>query len=386
LINEEGRKPIMFLMYTQDSDPPTNVRSAPSVNSQKVDQLQNHTVITVVKRTDNNWLKISRPISGFIYAELAQPATPQFDRNRVGSIAAWQHLLNGCGYHPNTASKLAITGKFDAETIAVTKKLQQNLQLSQMVDEIDLLTWQAAFDHKKVPGWLPILPSILGQNVQPPGDSWSESQKYDYCQQVILSHGGFFQDDVNKRNLLSFRQETSTKAKDWKGEYDDWTFLIWKDSSQQKRCRKYKSSTEPSSWFEDSSDPKAKGPIMGQDANGDGRKDLGRLQEGYYEYQIGSSNKYCSQNTLGNVLKPTAEAMTVIRDIDHDGIFESHEPMLGADDMFFHTGRYNRTGSAGCQTMPPDEYSRFWKDLTANGTYKQDVIGYTIVRWKSLVA
>lgn len=373
----------MFLLYTKDSDPPTHVRSGPGVNHQKIDDLENHTVITVLEKTNNNWFQISDPISGFIYGNLAQPKFPQFYREQIGSIAAWQHLLNGCGYHPDAYPKLVITGEFDTKTIAVTKKFQQDLGLPETGNVIDLNTWQKAFDHKKLPGWLPVVPPIPGKN-EPPDDNLCEADKYDYCRQVILSNGSIFFENSNRRNLLSFRQETSTKANDWKGEYDDWTFLIWKDSNGQKRCRKYKSSTEPCSWFEDSSDPKAEGPIFGRDANGDGRKDLGRLQEGYYEYEIGYSNRYSGQNTPGNVLKPTAEAVTVIRDIDHDGIFESHEPMLGADDMFFHTGRYDRTGSAGCQTMPPDEYSRFWKDLTANGNYNPGIVGYTIVRWKSL--
>jgi len=372
----------MFLAYIQDSNPPANVRSQPSANSDKISELQNDTVITVLEKTNNNWLKISKPIAGYVSGTLARTNTPPFYREEVGSIAAWQHLLNGCGYHPDNSPKLVITGQFDAETIAVTKKFQRDMGLDETGDVSDIRTWQAAFDHDKISVWLPV---ISEQNhVELPDDNLSEAAKYDYCRQLILSHGGHFRDEISRRNLLSFRQETSTKANNWKGTYDDWTYLAWKDSSGQKRCRKYKSSTEPSSWFEDSNDPRAGGANYGRDANGDGRKDLGCLQEGYYEYMVGYSNSYGSQNDLGNVLKPTEEARTVIRDIDHDGLFEAHEPMLGASDMFFHSGTYNRTGSAGCQTMPPDEYSRFWKDLTANGSYNPNVIGYTIVRWRSL--
>lgn len=381
-----------FLAYIQDSDPPTNVRSQPNADSDKVGTLTNGTVIIVIETPNDKWLKISEPIAGYVSASLARTGTPIFDRDDVGSIAAWQHLVNGCGYHPDRASKLELTDQFDAATVAVTRKFQRDLELAE-TGRVDIHTWRAAFDHNKIDKWLPILPDR--NQVGPPADHLSESEKYDYCRQVIENHGGKFQDEISRRNLLSFRQETSTKASNphqdnlpnnWQGIYDDWTYLIWKDSSGQKHCRKYKSSTEPSSWFEDSNDLRAGGPEYGRDANGDGRKDLGRLQEGYYEYQIGSSNRYSRVNypSPNNVLKPTEEARTVIRDIDHDGIFEANEPMLGANDMFFHTGRDDRTGSAGCQTMPPDEYSRFWKDLTANGSYNPEVIGYTIVRWRSL--
>jgi peptidoglycan hydrolase-like protein with peptidoglycan-binding domain len=351
----------MFLAYIQDSDPPTNVRSAPSSNSDKIGTLENGTVITVLEKTDNNWLKISKPIAGYISASLARTNTPPFYRDEVGSIAAWQHLLNGCGYHPDNASQLVITGQFDAETVAVTKKFQRDMGLEETGDVSDIRTWQKAFDHDKLPGWPPVIPDQ--NHVEPPDYNLSEAAKYDYCRQVILSHGGNFYDDVNRRNLLSFRKETKTTE----NEYDDWTFMFWKDSNEQKHCRRYKSNTEPSSNFEDQ---------YGVDANHDGRKDLGRLPEGYYEYVKGSDNH------LGDVLRPTQEARNVIRDIDHDGIFEPNEPTASAGKtMLFHQGRTETmTGSAGCQTMPPSVYPKFWNDLTDN----TGVIGYTIVRWRSL--
>jgi hypothetical protein len=116
---------------------------------------------------------------------------------------------------------------------------------------------------------------------------------------------------------------------------------------------------------------------MGVDANGDGRLDLGRLPEGYYEYKTGTSA------TLGKVLCPTASAMAE-RDTSHDGIFQPDEPRASAGtSMLFHVGKSTEnTGSAGCQTMPPNEYTRFWTDLNSNGD--PGVIGYTIVRWCSI--
>lgn len=366
----------MFLVYIHDSRPPTNVRSGPSSGKQIIGGLENETVVTVKQALDNGWFEIEKPISGYIYGKLTQPQPSRIYRDKVGSIAVWQHLLNGCGNHPDAYPKLVITGQFDAETITVTKKFQRDMGLKETGDISDIHTWEAAFDRDKLPGWLPIEPPILGKNVEPPTDRLTDSEKYDYCRQVILSHGGNFQEASNRRNLLSFRKETSTKANDWKGLYDDLTFMVWKDAYGYKHCCAYKSNTEPSSWYEDSTDPRAKGPAYGKHAGGDRRKDLGCLKEGYYEYKVGYSSN------LGNVLKPTAYAKTVIRDIDHDGIFEDGEPMLGASDMFFHKGLSWRTGSAGCQTMASDIYKRFWGDLNSQG--HPGVIGYTIVRWKSL--
>jgi peptidoglycan hydrolase-like protein with peptidoglycan-binding domain len=78
-----------------------------------------------------------------------------FDFSVVGSVAAWQHLLNGCGYTP----ALRITGKMDEDTVKTTKKFQKDGGLEQ-TGEVDLKTWQAGLKHKKLDIWpeLPIPP------------------------------------------------------------------------------------------------------------------------------------------------------------------------------------------------------------------------------------
>ena len=79
------------------------------------------------------------------------------DFNVVGSVAAWQHLLNGCGYTP----VLKITGKMDKGTIEKTRKFQGDGGL-EPTGEVDLKTWQAGLKHAKLPAplWkeLPIPP------------------------------------------------------------------------------------------------------------------------------------------------------------------------------------------------------------------------------------
>jgi hypothetical protein len=369
----------MFLLYINDSDPPTHVRSNPTANSSIIGNLDNATVVTAKQILENGWFEVALPTAGYIHGNLLRPNPPQIHREMVGSIKAWQHLLNGCGYHPNNYPQLVITGEFDAETIAVTKHFQRDMKLDETGDVSDIRTWQAAFDHTKLTGWLPIEPPILGE-VEPPTNNLTESEKYDYCRQVILSHGGNFREGTNQRNLLSFRKETSTKTNDWKGLYDDLTVMLWKDGNGHKHYRQYQSNTEPSSWFEDSSDPRSGSPVKyGVQAGGDSRKDLGCLPEGYYTYRVDQT----PDDFLGWILYPTQDAINVVRDIDHDGVFETHEPTASAgDSMLFHAGLSWRTGSAGCQTMRPDVYASFWDDLTRDGG--QGTIGYTIVRWRSL--
>ena len=375
----------MFLVYTEAGSSPIPVRSQPNASSEILGQVEGETLVVGKQALENGWLEVDKPLKGFINGSSVKPKEPQFYRDKVGSVAAWQHLLNGCGYHPENAPRLVITGKLDDTTVAITKKFQQDMNLD-TTGEVTNATWEAAFDHTKLRKWKPVEPSISKPTISPPSDTLSEAEKYDYCRQVIESHGGTFRDAANKRNLLSFRKETNTKENDWKGIYDDLTYMVWENSNGVKHCLKFESNTEPSSWYEDSSDPKARGNANGQDANNDGKKDLGRLQEGYYEYQAGYRPRWRQENPVGNVLLPTAYSETVIRDIDHDGIFEPHEYQsqyrIGAGDMLFHSGNRDRTASAGCQTMHPDVYAEFWEKITENGN--PGTIGYTIVRWKSL--
>jgi hypothetical protein len=74
--------------------------------------------------------------------------------NKVGTMADWQNILNGSGFGP-----LPITGTMDQKTQSETKKFQQDLGLP-VTGEVDLITWQAGLNHKKLPGWSKETPSI----------------------------------------------------------------------------------------------------------------------------------------------------------------------------------------------------------------------------------
>jgi putative chitinase len=75
--------------------------------------------------------------------------------NSVGSVAAWQNILNGCGYTPI----LKITGKMDEATISTTKRFQTDLGLAQ-TGAVTLETWRAGLRHSKLPDWSNMTPPI----------------------------------------------------------------------------------------------------------------------------------------------------------------------------------------------------------------------------------
>jgi hypothetical protein len=78
---------------------------------------------------------------------------------KVGSVAAWQNILNGCGYVP----PLLITGYMDEETIATTKRFQKNLKLPE-TGSVTLDTWKAGLEHDNEPGWSSETPAIEPKN------------------------------------------------------------------------------------------------------------------------------------------------------------------------------------------------------------------------------
>ncbi len=109
---------------------------------------------------------------------------------------------------------------------------------------------------------------------------------------------------------------------------------------------------------------------LGQDVDGDGVIDLGRIPIGTYIFKKGTSKTY------GNILMPTAP-IRLERDSNHDGVFDakdivkkSLEKNQYASDTYFHKGGgKNFTGSAGCQTLVAHEFTKFWKSLGQQSTF-----------------
>ena len=93
------------------------------------------------------------------------PPTPspstksEYSPEDVGSVAAWQHILNGSGFGP-----LIINGRFDNDrldpkTLAKTKKFQTKVGLPP-TGKVDKKTWQEGLKYRKLAGWTEKTPPI----------------------------------------------------------------------------------------------------------------------------------------------------------------------------------------------------------------------------------
>ncbi|EHR69685.1 transglycosylase family protein,LysM domain-containing protein [Burkholderiales bacterium JOSHI_001] len=180
----------------------------------------------------------------------------------------------------------------------------------------------------------------------------SEAQKFDLYAGQVQAHGdAAARNDLaaGQRVIVGLRVDTAVNANGGQGRYDDRMVLLWKDANGTKHVREYSANTEPSSRYYD------KG--YGADINGDGRKELGRLQEGSLRYSVGHSAH------LGDVLRPQ-QAYAVTRDTNHDNqIGAGDKTSRSGSDYLFHAGGRSMTGSAGCQTLAPGDFQDFWSAL-----------------------
>ena len=335
--------------FINDPNPPLNVRSGPDTNHEKVDTLSNETRVAVIDRK-NGWLKINAPVHGWI----SEKNTAKFLMKFISDANPPTNVRSGPGQSHNVVRTLD-----NGTSIKVVEEQDGWIHLVGPVD-----------------GWISknlAVSASKGVSGSPAPSSMTDNEKYEHYRRLVEASRGTFRGGPNQRNLIGFRKETSTHANRGKGAYDDQLFMVWKSSSGQCQIRQYSYCTEPTSQYEADSEFSRK--VMGVDADGDGRKDLGRIPHGYYEYKIWKgSNKY------PQALRSTAEIMAE-RDTDHDGKFETHEPKASAGySMLFHPGGKNNAFSAGCQTFHPNVFSRFWSDLHTNGN--PGVIGYTLVDWK----
>lgn len=189
----------------------------------------------------------------------------------------------------------------------------------------------------------------------------SESVKYDYFARFIPKHGGVFKTGPNEKNLVALRISTNTNTNEGKGAYDDRFILVWRDSAGVKHAAEYPGNTEPSAFYRGK---------MGVDVDKDGRLDQGRLIPGYFEYVPDRTPQ------LGPILRPIRDSL-VERDVNNDGLFNDKVTSGGGGTMLIHTGGRSNVVSAGCQTMPPDDFQRFMRDVNSGGI--PGTVGYTLV-------
>lgn len=193
----------------------------------------------------------------------------------------------------------------------------------------------------------------------PNTDGMSQTQKVQLYSNYINTYGDAqAKADLaaGRQVILGLRHETSTHANGGGGVYDDRIAVVSRTGVQE-----FRGNTEPSSRYEGR---------YGSDANGDGRRDLGQLAEGNSRYTRSSSGH------LGDVLRPTG-GVAIERDVNHDGHITAGEGRGTSTDQsfLFHAGGNTITGSAGCQTMAPGDFGRFWSHLSSG----QQQFSYVLV-------
>ena len=203
-----------------------------------------------------------------------------------------------------------------------------------------------------------------------------EASYYDEATRHYASMRATFDTTAGYRNVLGVRVQTPISASNRGGSYDDFVWTLWISADGTKHATQYEANTEPSQRYEDH--PRS----GGQDANRDGRDDLGRLPTGVYTY----ANTLITRPVIGNVFRLT-EAQRIERDVNHDGYFNEADTALitnpaamnEGQTMHFHQGGRNITGSAGCQTMRPDVWTRFIADIARGRRAGQRSFTYVLI-------
>jgi peptidoglycan hydrolase-like protein with peptidoglycan-binding domain len=302
--------------------------------------------------------------SGYVPAPTTEQVRAGTHRLRVGmegpAVQALQERLNRDG------ATLTADGRFGPKTDAALKQWQASRDITDT--GVVGPTTQKALDDNRPASRTSATPTPTtgGTTRSAALDAtrgMSEAQKYDHYKALAEQHGGQVKTGPNQKNIVGLRVPTDADVNGGGGRYDDKFAMFWTDAQGNKRVREYTGNTDPSARYRGR---------MGQDANGDGRLDQGRLPSGFYEFTTGYSSR------LGRTLNPIRD-YRVERDTNQDGVFGNDGGAMsgGGSSMLFHAGGSSITGSAGCQTMPPDEYARFWRDLNSGGTNGR--VGYTLI-------
>ena len=157
---------------------------------------------------------------------------------------------------------------------------------------------------------------------------------------------------AGKQVLVAIRTDSATGARNGQGEYNDRFALLSRAADGSYRAQVFDGNTEPAGKYA------ARG--YGVDVNGDGRKELGRLVEGNYRYELQSGT------FAGNRFFRATETQEALRDSNHDGRFTAADTIdrSGAGrSMLIHQGGNGTTGSAGCQTLNPADFAALLKGL-----------------------
>ncbi len=189
------------------------------------------------------------------------------------------------------------------------------------------------------------LPATAGQN---------EAQKFDTYHAML---GGEGEADLaaGKKVVLAVRKDTALASNDRHGEYDDRVVVLWQDGAG-KHATELRANTEPSGQYG-----------VGGERASHGRSDLGRLKEGTYKFDPNGQ-------FLGDASFRSERTQTVERYQPKGGTYDESAAKVtdtsgAGTSLLIHRGGENNTWSAGCQTMPPEEFDKFKALVGGQGSF-----------------
>lgn len=178
----------------------------------------------------------------------------------------------------------------------------------------------------------------------------STEQKFDFYEGLSKQKGGTLNLKPEARNIVSLRVPTDPSANGGKGIYNDKTAVLWVDKAGKKHVEEFVSNLDPSAQYA-----------------GEGfRSDSGRIKAGNYKFEVSK------RDNGSDCLRPVS---TVGVDRFQGGQFRATSERN--DHMLFHQGADGNTQSAGCQTMAPSEWQKFWSAVSGGSNAQS--INYTIV-------
>lgn len=198
-------------------------------------------------------------------------------------------------------------------------------------------------------------PTVSGTNL-PDTSKMNESQKYELYADYFKQKGVKLDTRPEQRSILGLRVTTNSKANGNKGAYDDRMVVLWTDKNGQKRVKEFlTANTEPNYRYV------ANGRAE-RDVNRDGKKELGRIGDGAYEF-------YKDSWKYGNALREADNVMPALYDTNGDGNYDNRDTKANAGGILFHQGLKDDVGSMGCQTLPPGKFTEFWNSLGGDNRF-----------------